>query len=155
MPSRRPSPPVGSASAPSKSRCKPTHVHLNGIILRPSHLSRAEPRDEPKDLNVRQTENAGWDVSFRMPRLLFCYTFVWRCARARNRMISLFGKPEPTLAERLKASVSKTKAALSESVDTIFLGENKVDPALPNQPETPLLSPHPRATTPPTLLAPV
>ena len=38
-------------------------------------------------------------------------------------MISLFGKPEPTLAEKLKASVSKTKAALSEAADTIFLGE--------------------------------
>src|SRR5260370_8164590 len=55
-------------------------------------------------------------------------------------MISLFGKPEPTLAERLKASVSKTKAALSESVDTIFLGEKKVDPALLKQLETALLS---------------
>jgi fused signal recognition particle receptor len=55
-------------------------------------------------------------------------------------MISLFGKPEPTLAERLKASVSKTKAALSETVDTIFLGEKKVDPALLKQLETALLS---------------
>jgi fused signal recognition particle receptor len=55
-------------------------------------------------------------------------------------MISLFGKPEPTLAERLKASVSKTKAALSETVDTIFLGEKKVDPALLRQLENALLS---------------
>ena len=55
-------------------------------------------------------------------------------------MISLFGKPEPTLAERLKASVSKTKAALSETVDTIFLGEKKVDPALLKQLETALIS---------------
>ena len=40
-------------------------------------------------------------------------------------MISLFGKnePEPTFLEKLKKSVSKTKAALSETVDTIFLGE--------------------------------
>jgi hypothetical protein len=45
-------------------------------------------------------------------------------------MISLFGKPEPTLAERLKASVSKTKAALSETVDTLFLGERKIDPSI-------------------------
>ncbi len=58
----------------------------------------------------------------------------------RNRMISLFGKPEPTLAERLKASVSKTKAALSETVDTIFLGEKKVDPALLRQLENALLA---------------
>jgi hypothetical protein len=50
-------------------------------------------------------------------------------------MISLFGKnePEPTLLEKLKASVSKTKAALSETVDTIFLGERKIDPALLKQ----------------------
>src|SRR5258708_12051887 len=55
-------------------------------------------------------------------------------------MISLFGKPEPTLAEKLKASVSKTKAALSEAADTIFLGEKKVDPALLKQLETALIS---------------
>jgi fused signal recognition particle receptor len=55
-------------------------------------------------------------------------------------MITLFGKPEPTLAEKLKASVSKTKAALSETVDTIFLGEKKVDPALLKQLENALLS---------------
>ena len=55
-------------------------------------------------------------------------------------MISLFGKPEPTLAERLKESVSKTKAALSETVDTIFLGDKKVDPALLKQLENALIS---------------
>jgi fused signal recognition particle receptor len=55
-------------------------------------------------------------------------------------MITLFGKPEPTLAERLKASVSKTKAALSETVDNIFLGEKRVDPALLKRLETALLS---------------
>jgi fused signal recognition particle receptor len=55
-------------------------------------------------------------------------------------MITLFGKPEPTLAERLKASVSKTKAALSETVDSLFLGARKIDPALLKQLETALLS---------------
>jgi|SRR5579859_41577 len=58
-------------------------------------------------------------------------------------MISLFGKPEktePSLLERLKTSVSKTKAALSETVDNIFLGERKIDPALLKQLETALLS---------------
>ena len=55
-------------------------------------------------------------------------------------MITLFGKPEPTLAERLKASVSKTKAALSEAVDNVFLGERKIDPSLLKQLETALLS---------------
>jgi fused signal recognition particle receptor len=55
-------------------------------------------------------------------------------------MITLFGKPEPTLAERLKVSVSKTKAALSETVDAIFLGERRIDPSLLKQLETALLS---------------
>jgi fused signal recognition particle receptor len=57
-------------------------------------------------------------------------------------MISLFGKnePEPTLLEKLKASVSKTKAALSETVDTIFLGERKIDPSLLKDLENGLLS---------------
>jgi fused signal recognition particle receptor len=44
------------------------------------------------------------------------------------------------LAEKLKASVSKTKAVLSGTVDTIFLGEKKVDPALLKQLENALLS---------------
>ncbi|HKV24062.1 MAG TPA: signal recognition particle-docking protein FtsY [Candidatus Acidoferrum sp.] len=58
-------------------------------------------------------------------------------------MISLFGKPEktePSLLERLKASVSKTKAALSESVENIFLGERRIDPALLKNLETALLA---------------
>ncbi len=58
-------------------------------------------------------------------------------------MISLFGneeKKEPSLLERLKASVSKTKAALSETVDNIFLGERRIDPAVLNSLETALLS---------------
>jgi fused signal recognition particle receptor len=58
-------------------------------------------------------------------------------------MISLFGKPEkvePSLLDKLKASVSKTKAALAETVDTIFQGQRKIDPALLKQLETALLS---------------
>jgi fused signal recognition particle receptor len=57
-------------------------------------------------------------------------------------MISLFGKnePEPTLLEKLKASVTKTKAALSETVDAIFLGERRIDPSLLKKLETALLS---------------
>jgi len=55
-------------------------------------------------------------------------------------MISLFGKPEPTLLERLKTSVSKTKTALSETVDNIFLGEKQIDPAALKQLEGALLS---------------
>jgi len=58
-------------------------------------------------------------------------------------MISLFGKEdkkEPSLLERLKASVSKTKAALSETVDNIFLGERRIDPTVLKRLETALLS---------------
>jgi fused signal recognition particle receptor len=59
-------------------------------------------------------------------------------------MISLFGKPEktaePSLLERLKASVTKTKAALSETVDNIFLGEKQIDPGALKHLETALLS---------------
>jgi fused signal recognition particle receptor len=55
-------------------------------------------------------------------------------------MISLFGKPEPTLLERLKTSVSKTKTALSETVDNIFLGEKQIDPASLKHLESALLS---------------
>src|SRR5579859_7202759 len=61
-------------------------------------------------------------------------------------MISLFGKPEKaekaelSLLERLKASVTKTKAALAETVDNIFLGEKQIDPAALKHLETALLS---------------
>jgi fused signal recognition particle receptor len=57
-------------------------------------------------------------------------------------MISLFGKnePEPTLLERLKKSVSKTKDALADTVDTLFLGGRKIDPSLLKELENALLS---------------
>jgi fused signal recognition particle receptor len=55
-------------------------------------------------------------------------------------MITLFGKPEPTLAERLKVSVNKTKVALAEAVDNVFLGERKIDPSILKDLETALLS---------------
>jgi fused signal recognition particle receptor len=61
-------------------------------------------------------------------------------------MISLFGKPEktekaePSLLDRLKASVTKTKAALAETVDNIFLGEKQIDAAALKHLETALLS---------------
>jgi len=70
------------------------------------------------------------------------YTFTSRTQHTQF-MISLFGKPEkvePSLLDKLKASVSKTKAALSETVDTIFQGQRKIDPALLKQLETALLS---------------
>jgi fused signal recognition particle receptor len=55
-------------------------------------------------------------------------------------MITLFGKPEPTLMERLKESVSKTKTELSAKVEQILTGDRPVDPALLAQLESALLS---------------
>jgi fused signal recognition particle receptor len=57
-------------------------------------------------------------------------------------MISLFGKTEkvePSFLDKLKASVTKTKAALAETVDNIFLGEKQIDPAALKHLETALL----------------
>ena len=44
-------------------------------------------------------------------------------------MISLFGKPEPTLLERLKQSVSKTRTELAARVEQILTGDRPLDPA--------------------------
>jgi fused signal recognition particle receptor len=61
-------------------------------------------------------------------------------------MFSIFGKKEkteaaePSLLERLKASVTRTKAALAETVDTLFLGERTIDPSILKDLETALLS---------------
>jgi fused signal recognition particle receptor len=55
-------------------------------------------------------------------------------------MISLFGPPEPTLLERLKDSVSKTRTELSARVEQILTGDRPVDPELLHQLESALLS---------------
>jgi fused signal recognition particle receptor len=55
-------------------------------------------------------------------------------------MISLFGPPEPTLLERLKDSVSKTRSELSARVEQLLTGDRPVDPALLKQLESALLS---------------
>ncbi len=55
-------------------------------------------------------------------------------------MISLFGKPEPTLLERLKESVSKTRTELSARVEQLLTGDRPVDPELLKQLESALLS---------------
>ncbi len=55
-------------------------------------------------------------------------------------MISLFGKPEPTLLERLKESVGKTKTELSARVEQLLTGDRPVDPALLKELESALLS---------------
>jgi len=55
-------------------------------------------------------------------------------------MITLFGKPEPTLLERLKESVGKTKEALADTLDTITQGGRQIDPTVLKEVETALLS---------------
>jgi fused signal recognition particle receptor len=55
-------------------------------------------------------------------------------------MISLFGPPEPTLLERLKDSVSKTRTELSARVEQILTGDRPVDPELLRELESALLS---------------
>jgi fused signal recognition particle receptor len=63
-----------------------------------------------------------------------------RARSAEFTMISLFGKPEPTLLERLKESVSKTRTELAAKVEQILTGDRPVDPALLAQLESALLS---------------
>ncbi len=55
-------------------------------------------------------------------------------------MITLFGKPEPTLLERLRESVSKTRTALATQVEDLLAGEKQIDPALLARLETALLA---------------
>src|SRR5450432_1355393 len=54
-------------------------------------------------------------------------------------MISLFGPPEPTLLERLKDSVSKTRTELAARVEQILTGDRPVDLELLRQLESALL----------------
>ena len=56
-------------------------------------------------------------------------------------MITLFGneKKEPTLLERLKQSVTKTRTELAARVEQLLTGDRPVDPALLKQLETALL----------------
>lgn len=54
-------------------------------------------------------------------------------------MITLFGPPEPTLLERLKDSVSKTRTELSARVEQLLTGDRPVDPELLKQLESALL----------------
>jgi fused signal recognition particle receptor len=55
-------------------------------------------------------------------------------------MISLFGKPEPTLIERLKTSVTKTRTELAARVEQLLTGDRPVDPELLKELESALLS---------------
>ncbi len=55
-------------------------------------------------------------------------------------MITLFGKPEPTLLERLKESVGKTRSQLAARVEELLTGERRIDPALLEELETALLA---------------
>ena len=64
--------------------------------------------------------------------------------RAVNAMITLFGheneKKEPSLLERLKQSVSKTRTELAARVEQLLTGDRPVDPELLRQLENALLS---------------
>jgi fused signal recognition particle receptor len=55
-------------------------------------------------------------------------------------MISLFGKSEPSLLDRLKQSVVKTRTELSARVEQLLTGNRPVDPELLKQLESALLS---------------
>jgi fused signal recognition particle receptor len=55
-------------------------------------------------------------------------------------MITLFGPPEPTLLERLKDSVGKTRTELAAKVEQLLTGDRPVDPELLKQLESALLS---------------
>ncbi len=55
-------------------------------------------------------------------------------------MITLLGKPEATLLERLKESVSKTKTALADTLDNVTKGGRQIDPSVLKDVETALLS---------------
>jgi fused signal recognition particle receptor len=55
-------------------------------------------------------------------------------------MITLFGKPEPTLLERLKESVGKTRSQLAAQFEEVLTGERQIDPALLSALETALLA---------------
>jgi len=45
-------------------------------------------------------------------------------------MITLFGKPEPTLLERLKESVGKTRSEFAARVEELLARQRQIDPAL-------------------------
>jgi len=55
-------------------------------------------------------------------------------------MITLFGKPEPTLLERLKESVGKTRSQLASRVEELLTGERQIDPQVLRELETALLA---------------
>jgi fused signal recognition particle receptor len=55
-------------------------------------------------------------------------------------MISLFGKPEPTLLDRLKGSVARARTEFAARVEEVFTGDRPVDAELLQQLERSLLS---------------
>jgi fused signal recognition particle receptor len=55
-------------------------------------------------------------------------------------MITLFGKPEPTLLERLKESVGKTRSQLAAQVEELLTGERRIDPGVLAELERALLA---------------
>jgi fused signal recognition particle receptor len=70
-------------------------------------------------------------------------------------MITLFGKPEPTLLERLKEAAGKTRGELASRVEELFTGQRQIDPALLQELEIALLAADLGARTTRDLLAAV
>jgi fused signal recognition particle receptor len=55
-------------------------------------------------------------------------------------MFSIFGKSGPSLLDRLRESVSKTRSQLAAKVEELFTGERRIDPALLAKLENALLA---------------
>jgi fused signal recognition particle receptor len=55
-------------------------------------------------------------------------------------MFSIFGKSGPSLLDRLRESVSKTRSQLAAKVEELFTGERRIDPALLTKLENALLA---------------
>ena len=110
---------VAALETPSKRHAAPQrHACRSLIALSVQRLFCASPRKHA----VAQASSA---------RMNFSCEF--------GIMISLFGKPEPTLLEKLKQSVSKTRTELAAKVEQILTGDRPVDPALLKELESALL----------------
>ncbi len=55
-------------------------------------------------------------------------------------MLTLFGKPEPTLLDRLKESVGRTRTEFAARVEGLLSSQRQIDPALLSQLENALLA---------------
>src|SRR5271154_2429874 len=70
---------------------------------------------------------------------IMCFALTQSDDTAKS-MISLFGKSGPSLLDRLKQSVGKTRTELAARVEQLLTGNRPVDPELLKQLESALLS---------------